>query len=39
MEAMRIATAQFEYRSGDKKYNIGQIGRLSVLAGLVKKFR
>ena len=32
MEAIQIATAQFEHRSGDKKYNIGQIGSLSARA-------
>ena len=40
MEAIRIAPAQFEHRSGDKKYNIGQIAKkndITVLAGLFER--
>ncbi len=32
MEALKIATAQFEHRSGDKQYNIRQIEKLSAIA-------
>ena len=32
MESLRIATAQFENRSGDKSYNLGVIRRLSAQA-------
>ncbi len=32
MKAIRIATAQFEHRSGDKEYNISQIEELSSVA-------
>lgn len=29
MEKMKISTAQFEHRSGDKAYNLGKIDQLS----------
>lgn len=32
MDPLKIATAQFEHRSGDKKYNLEQIARLSETA-------
>ncbi|TVR74533.1 MAG: nitrilase [Marinilabiliales bacterium] len=32
MEALKVATAQFEHRSGDKQYNIRQIEKLSAIA-------
>jgi 5-aminopentanamidase len=32
MNKLKVATAQFEHRSGDKQYNLSVIGRLSELA-------